>query len=197
MHQSQFIFFNSENCSKTCCGLNASIAQRFDLELLEVKHSTLIGYDSDGCLKDIDPNFKLESLTFSWIKRLRDTTDFHPWKMLANLSLKPVGGSSIFHSNLSLSKLTKQWIEQLSLFYVDAINLFIQFPKVEDLRSYDIMSQHLWDNAYILRQNSPICDPYLSSKGIETLKDVIDGEGNNMKWDICLTNKLKPVDFLS
>ena len=96
--------------------------------------------------------------------------------MLANLILKPAGGSSIFHSNLSLSKLTKQRIEQLPLFYVDAINLFIQFDKVEDLSSDDIMSQHLWNNACILRQNSRICDPYLSSKGIKTLKDVIDGK---------------------
>ena len=108
---------------------------------------------------------------------MRDTTDFHPWKALANLILKPVGGSSIFHSNLSLSKLTKERIEQLPLFYVDAINLFIQFAKVEDLNSNDIMSQHLWDNACILRQNSPIYDPYLSSKGAKTLKDVIDGKG--------------------
>ena len=147
----------------------------------KIKHCTLIGNYSDGGLKDIDLTSKLESLKFSWIKWLRDTTDFHPWKVLANLILKSVGGSSIFHSNLSLSKLTKQRIEQLPLFYVDAINLFIQFAKVEDLSSNDITSQHLWDNAFILRQNSPIYDPYLSSKGIKTLKDVIDGEGNNRK----------------
>ena len=66
---------------------------------------------------------------------------------------------------------------------MDDINLFIQFAKVDDLRSYDIMSQHVWDNACILGQNSTIYDPYLSSKGIKTLKDVIDGDGN-----ICLTN---------
>ena len=107
---------------------------------------------------------------------MRDRTDFHPWKVLANLILKPVGGSSIFHSNLSLSKLTKQKIEQLPLFYVDAIDLFIQFAKVEELSSNDVMSQHLWDNACILRQNSPIYDPCLSSKGIKTLKDVADGK---------------------
>ena len=76
--------------------------------------------------------------------------------MLATLILKPVGGSSIFHSNLSLSKLTKQRIEQLPLLCVDAINLFIPFAKVEDLRSNDIMSLHLWDSACILGQNSPI-----------------------------------------
>ena len=61
--------------------------------------------------------------------------------MLANLILKPAGGSSVFHSNLSLSKLTKQRIEQFPLFYVDAINLLIQFAEVEDLCSNDIISQ--------------------------------------------------------
>ena len=82
-----------------------------------------------------------------------------------------------------MSKLTKQRIEQLLLFYVNAINLFIKYAKVEELRSNDIMSQHLWDSACIPRQNSPIYDPYLSSKGIKTLKDVIDGKGNNRKWE--------------
>ena len=164
----------------------------------KIKHSTLRGNYSDGGLKDIDLTSKLESLKFSWIKRLRDTTDFHPWKVLANLILKSVGGSSIFHSNLSLSKLTKQRIEQLPLFYVDAIDLFIHFAKVEDLSSNDIMSQHLWDNAFTLRQNSPIYDPYLSSREIKTLKDVIDSEGNNRKWEYMSDKyQLKPVDFLS
>ena len=114
-----------------------------ELQEAKIKHATLIGNYSDGSLEDTDLTSKLESLKFSWIKRLRDTTDFHPWKVLANLILKSLGGNSILHSNLSLSKLTKQRIEQLPLFYVDAIKLFIQFAKVEDLRSNDIMSQHL------------------------------------------------------
>ena len=84
----------------------------------KINHSSLIGNYSDGGLKDIDLASKLESLKFSWIKRLRDTTDFLPWKVLASLILKSVSGSSIFHSNLSLSKLTKQRIEQLPLFFV-------------------------------------------------------------------------------
>ena len=66
----------------------------------KIKHSTLKGHYSGGGLKDIDLTSNLESLKFSWIRRLRDTTDFHPWKVSANLILKPVGESSIFHSNL-------------------------------------------------------------------------------------------------
>ena len=86
----------------------------------------------------------------------------------------------------------------MPLFHVDAINLLIQFVKVEDLSSNDIMSQHLWDNECILRQNSPIYDPCLSSKGIKALEDVIDGKGNNRKWKYMSDKyQLKPVDFLS
>ena len=59
---------------------------------------------------------------------------------------------------------------------------------MEDLSSNDIMSQHLWDNAFILTQNSPIYDPYLSSKGIKTLKNVIDGKVITGNGNICLTN---------
>ena len=50
----------------------------------------------------------------------------------------------------------------------------------------------------ILRQNSPIYDPYLSSKGIKTLKDVTDGNCNNRKWEYMSDKyQLKAVDFLS
>ena len=62
----------------------------------KIKHYTIIGNYSDGGLKDIDLTSKLKSLKFSWIKQLRDTTDFHPRKVLANLILKSVGGSSIY-----------------------------------------------------------------------------------------------------
>ena len=59
-----------------------------------------------------------------------------------------------------------------------------------------IMSQHLWDNACILRHNSPIYDSYFSSKGIKTHKDVIDGKGNNRKWEyICDKYQLNLLTF--
>ena len=65
--------------------------------------------------------------------------------IMANLILKPVGGrSSIFLSNLSMSKLIKKRTKKLPLFNVDAINLLMQFSEVEDLTSNDVMSQHLW-----------------------------------------------------
>ena len=66
----------------------------------KIKHSTIIGNFENGGLKDIDIESKLKALKLSWIKRLLDS-NFHPWKTLAAKLLEPVGGTKIFHSNLS------------------------------------------------------------------------------------------------
>ena len=66
----------------------------------KIKHSTLIGNFENGGLKDIDIESKLKALKLSWIKRLSDS-NFHQWKTLAAKLLEPVGGTKIFHSNLS------------------------------------------------------------------------------------------------
>ena len=69
--------------------------------------------------------------------------------------LKPVSGSRIFHLNLSLSKLAKQKIEKLHAWYVDAINVFIEFAKVEDLGNSDIRIDNgqLWSIEFKRRRN--------------------------------------------
>ena len=75
--------------------------------------------------------------------------------------------------------------------------LFIPFAKVED-RAVMTLCHNICGTMHLHRQNSPIYDPYLSSKGIKTLKDVIDCEGNNRKWEYMSDkHQLKPVDFLS
>ena len=64
---------------------------------------------------------------------------------------------------------------------------------MEDLSSNDIMSQHMSQHLYLDKTHQ-----YLSSKGVKTLKDVIDGEGNSWKWEYMSDKyQLKPVDFLS
>ena len=64
---------------------------------------------------------------------------------------------------------------------------------MEDLSSNDIMAQHMSQHLYLDKTHQ-----YLSSKGVKTLKDVIDGEGNSWKWEYMSDKyQLKPVDFLS
>ena len=72
----------------------------------KIKHSTLIGDNREGGLKDTDVNAKFRSLKFMWIKRLKDS-NFHPCNAVASCLLSPVGGDTIFHQNL-LSDVFKQ-----------------------------------------------------------------------------------------
>ena len=127
------------------------------------KHTTLISDYTHGGLKDIDINCKRLSLKFSWIARLLDKSNFHPWKIIANEILRPMGGCSIFHINLSLSSETRQELRNLPSYYKDMINLFTKSAniKLEDLSNKETMGQCLWDNSHILKQNSPIFDKQL------------------------------------
>ena len=63
---------------------------------------------------DIDG--KILSLKILWIRQLKDS-NFHPWKVLANHLLSPVGGEAIFHTNLCLSERFRQRTDNLRLFY--------------------------------------------------------------------------------
>ena len=98
---------------------------------------------TNGGLKDIDINCKLCSLKFSWITRLLDKSNFHPWKVIDNEILRPVGGCDIFHTNLSLSSETRKEIQNLPSYYKDLINLFTKFANIDDLSNDEIMGQWL------------------------------------------------------
>ena len=63
----------------------------------KIKHTTLISDYTNGGLKDTDINCKLCSFKFSWITTLLDKSNFHPWKVIANEIVRPVGGCDIFH----------------------------------------------------------------------------------------------------
>ena len=89
----------------------------------KIKHSTLIGNFENGGLKDIDIESKLKALKLSWIKRLLDS-NFHPWKTLAAKPLEPVGGTKIFHSNLSLSRECHKGLTSLPTFYKQLIEFW-------------------------------------------------------------------------
>ena len=90
------------------------------------------------------------------VVRLLDKTNFHSWKVIANDILRPVGGCSVFHINLSLSLETRQELQNILSYYKDMINLFTKFGNIEDLSNEEIMGQCLSDNSHILKQKSLI-----------------------------------------
>ena len=97
----------------------------------KIKHTTLISDYINESLKDIDINCKLLSLKFSWIARLPDKSNFHPWKLIANEILRPVGGCGIFHKYLSMSSETRKELQNLPSYYKDIINLFTKFANIK------------------------------------------------------------------
>ena len=59
------------------------------------------------------------------------------------------------------------------------------------------MGQCLWDNSYILKQNSPIFDKQLVCKGMNFVSDMVSGDGQVYLWDIISPKfQLKPTEFL-
>ena len=90
-------------------------------------------YAEDG-LKDIDIESKLLSIKISWVRRLKDS-NVHPWKELATYFLLPLGGDSVFQSNLSLAPSLKAKCESLPTFYSEVIKLWEKFSVCSKLRA--------------------------------------------------------------
>ena len=68
----------------------------------EIKHATLIADHMDGGLTDVDTDSKFESLKSTWIQKLKNDSNHHPWKALAQKILEECDSDYIFHSNLKL-----------------------------------------------------------------------------------------------
>ena len=111
----------------------------------KIKHSTLIGNFENGGLKDIDIESKLKALKLSWIKRLLDS-NFHPWKTSAAKLLEPVGGTKVFHSNLSISRECHKGLTSLPTFYKQLIEFWeLTSIGICDEPSF-ILNQSVWNN---------------------------------------------------
>ena len=133
----------------------------------KIKHTAFIGDYAEGGLKDIDIESKLLSIKISWVRRLKDS-NFHPWKELATYFLLPLGGDSVFHSNLSLAPSLKAKCESLPAFYSEVIKLWEKFSVCSKLTAEQILSEQLWNNKFILSNSKSIDYPALKTKGLCT-----------------------------
>ena len=77
----------------------------WDKKKPKLEHSAMIASYCGGGLKDTDIEAKFQSLKFSWITRLKDQDNFHPWKVVANKIQvsRGGGGTEVFHTNLRFS----------------------------------------------------------------------------------------------
>ena len=87
----------------------------------KIKYSTLIGDYNNGGYRDVDIEFKFESLKIIRIRRLLDGS-FHSWKAIPQCLLSEIGVQSIFHSNFKTSEIWQRKIASYPKFYQGLIS---------------------------------------------------------------------------
>ena len=164
----------------------------------KIKHSTLIGSYEKGGFKDIDLTSKFKSLKGTWIRKRFDETNFHPWQEVAKVILGDLGGEKTFHTNLFLEQSNKAICNKLPKFYKELLELCQSLSKREINELEFVLTQNLWNNAFILSGNNPLFNRRLVSKGINYISDLIDCDGNFTCWNYMVSKfNLNINDFLA
>ena len=143
----------------------------------------LISSYEKGGFKDIDLTSKFKSLKSIWIRKLLDETNFHPWHEVAKVILSDLGGEKIFQTNLSLEQSNKAICNKLPKFYKELLNLWQSLSTGEINELEFVLTQNLWNNAFVLSGNNSLFNRSLVSKGINYISDLPDCDGNFICWN--------------
>ena len=88
------------------------------------------------------------------------------------------GGEKIFHTNLFLEQSNKEICNKLPKFCKELLDLWQSLSKGEIDEFEFVLTQNLWNNAFILSGNNLLFNRSLVSKGINYILDLIDCDGN-------------------
>ena len=130
------------------------------------------------------------------LRQLKDS-NFHPWKVLPKHLLSPVGDQAIFHTNLCLSERFRQRMNDLPLFYKELVLTWEKYFISKSLIVGQIATQSLWNNESIHTKSESLYDESLVSKGIMTVSNLFDNEGELKNWEtVSQKFSLNPIHFL-
>ena len=115
---------------------------------------------------------------------MMDEKNPHPWKVLANEILKEIGGLYTIQTNLALPGILYSNSYQLPLFYKELITLWQKFSDVPCDDAKLILSQYLWYNKYVLKENKPFILPVFLDRGIKYLCNLIRPDGYFKDWEV-------------
>ena len=133
-----------------------------------------------------------------WIQKLKDDSNHHPWKVLAQKILEKCDSAHVFHSNLKLSNSTAKVVRDLPSFYRELILLWEKISGFNKLNNSGILCQYLWNNLYITSSlNETLFCQNLIRKNIRFVIDLIDVNGRLKSWDeISKDFNIGPIEFL-
>ena len=78
----------------------------------------------------------------------------------------------------------KRSTQKLPLFYKELIKIWQDLSKGEVEELEFVLSQNLWNNAFITSNNKPLYSKTLSDKGVNSISDLTGLDGNYISWDL-------------
>ena len=133
----------------------------------------------------IFPQNSFKSLKIIWIRKLLDENNFHPCIAVAEEILHDLGGQKIFCTNLSMGETKKRSFQKLpGFFYKEFIKIWQDLSKGEVEELEFVLSQNLWNNAFITSNNKPLYSKTLSDKGVSSISNLTGLDGNFISWDL-------------
>ena len=128
-----------------------------------------------------------------WIRRMLDN-NFHVWKAIPhNFDIQ-----KLFHNNFQPSQTCKNEINLYPKFYQELISLWEKFCIKEQVNIAEILSQSIWNNHNLQKQDSTLFYPELYRRGVSSIRDIVDEHGKLLTW--CLAKEkygLQNQHFLS
>ena len=141
----------------------------------KIKRTSLYQDYKDGGLHMIDIETMIKALGLAWIPRLLKTGNLN-WKTLPDHHFKKYGGLKFL---LKCNYRMKEF-KDIPRFYRDILLFF------DELKSlYDVSNNHdsiLFNNKEILIGGKPFIFQEWLSKGVRTVMDILDSEGNFMSF---------------
>ena len=78
----------------------------------------------------------------------------------------------------------KRSVQKLPLFYKELIKIWQDLSMGEIQELEFVLSQNLWNNAFITSKNKPLYSKTLSDKGVNSISDLTSLDGNFVSWNL-------------
>ena len=140
----------------------------------KIKRSVIIGKIEKGGLNMTHLESFCNAMKMTWIKKLHDDANLSSWKILLLSILEQYGSNYIWQGNcFDHCKI----IRRVNPFWRDILRIWSGMPRTEPTKGQEILSESLWYNKKILKQNNPIFYRHWFTKGIKYINDLIDDRG--------------------
>ena len=158
-----------------------------------IKRQILCMDYKDGGLRMKDVSCLDKSLKISWIKRLMTQSAGTNWRYLLEVQFNPLKtmGLSFFKCNLSSSDFKSTFKNSLySTFWFEALSFWCEFNYRDDITEVDeILAQPIWYNSHIKLNKRPIFRKLWYEAGIQTIKDLTNGQNTSILSHQAITRK--------